>query len=382
MANHSYQALVDEAVVTPIAVDLDPDAAGFLVRSRISGHGHAGPHNCCEWDAKEHILKVAGLERFRWTVWRDCGMNPVHPQGGTWQFDRAGWCPGTFVDTYDHELTPWVTPGDEVALHYTIEPYDPDTGESDGRFLLSHQLFSYDPPSFELDAAVVDVIAPTAHGEYRRFNPVSGEAVICIRNLGARPLRSLVVHYGLEGRSPSRFQWSGELKFLESELVTLPPPEWVGMNERSRFWSSVELPSKERDENRWNDKIEVSVTAPHILPPEFIIHVESPGFGRAVENSYTITSRDGRVVASRDQFDDDCVYNDRITLEPGAYNLEFLDGAEDGLIRHWWLRGSAPDSIGDNGALLILDAEGDSLLDLGYDFAEKRCLRFFVGEPR
>ena len=69
-------------------------------------------------------------------------------------------------------------------------------------------------------------------------------------------------------------------------------------------------------------------------------------------------------------------------LPPGAYTFEFLDSSEDGLIRHWWLRGSAPDSIGENGALRLLDAEGELLMDLGYDFAEKRTVRFFVGDPR
>jgi len=380
--NYRYSDLVDETEVRPIAVDLDPDAAGFLVRSRISGHGHAGPRHCCEWDPKEHILKVAGLERFRWNVWRDCGMNPVHPQGGTWQFDRAGWCPGTFVDTYDHELTPWVMPGDEVAIDYTVEPYDPDIFEDDGRFVVSHQLFTYDPPSFELDAAIVDIIAPSAHDEYRRFNPVPGEALIRIRNVGRRPLRSLVVHYGLEDGRQSRYEWSGELTFLESERVTLPAPDWAGMKTGSRFQASVALPNGEQDDNRCNDRMSMEVAAPHILPTEFIIHVESPGFGRAADNSYTITDGSGDIVASRDTFKDDAVTDDRMALEPGAYTFSFLDSEEDGMIRHWWLRGSAPDEIGENGALMILSAEGDSLLDLGYDFAEKRVLRFFVGEPR
>ena len=86
-------------------------------------------------------------------------------------------------------------------------------------------------------------------------------------------------------------------------------------------------------------------------------------------------------MARRDSFADETTYRDTVELAPGAYTFEFLDSAEDGLIRHWWLRGSAPDSIGQNGALRLLSAEGDTLLDLGYDFAEKRTARFFVGQP-
>jgi len=394
VGNHSYRDLADDVKLQPVVLQADADAAGFRVRSRISGHGHAGPHNCCEWDAKDHLLLVGGIERFRWNVWRDCGMNPVHPQGGTWQFDRAGWCPGTFVDTYDHELTPWLAPGEQVALDYAPEPYDPDNGEADGYFVVAHQLFTYGPPSFERDAAVVDVIAPSAHGEYRRLNPVSGEASVRIRNLGAETLRSLRIEYGLDaprgdgaeedGENTGRgsFDWSGELAFLATETITLPPPDWSGMDADSRFTVTLSKPNGKDDQQRSNDRLTVPVAAPHLLPAEFLIEVKMPGFGRAADNSYTITDRGGRVVASRDQFDDNATYRDRIRLEPGAYVFEFLDTEEDGLIRHWWLRGSEPEKMGENGALKILDAEGEVLLDLGYDFAEKRALRFFVGEVR
>ncbi len=382
LADHRYGDLADGRALEPVMLRLDPNAAGFMVRSRVSGHGHSGPANCCEWDAKEHVLLVGGLERFRWTVWRDCGMNPVHPQGGTWQFDRAGWCPGTFVDTYDHELTPWVRPGEEVALEYTVEPYDPDNGEADGRFLIAHQLFTYGPPSFELDAAVTDVIAPSAADEHGRLNPVSGEAIVRIRSLGSETLRSVRISYGLEGEPGSEFDWSGELGSLASETVTLPAPDWTGLVEGSRFVVEVDRPNGGTDEHPANDRLTVAVAAPNILPAEFVVFVETPGFGRAADNSYTITDRSGRVVASRDSFADDSTYRDVVRLEPGAHTFEFLDSEEDGMIRHWWLRGSAPDSIGTNGALRILDVEGEELLDLGYDFAEKRTLRFFVGEPR
>ncbi len=381
LADYGYRELADDNALEPVNVPLDGNASGFRVRSCISGHGHAGPDNCCEWDAKEHILAVNGQDRFHWTVWRDCGMNPVHPQGGTWQFDRAGWCPGTFVDVHEHELTPWVEAGEDVVLDYAIEPYDPDSGEADGRFIISHQLFSYGPPSFELDAAVEDIVAPSAHDEHKRMNPVSGGAVVRIRNLGAETLTELTIGYGLEGGRESGFDWMGELAFLESETITLPAPDWTGMGEGSRFFAEVALPNGGRDERPSNDRAVVTVLAPHILPPEFLIHIEIPGFGRAADNSYAITDRDGLIVAGRDSFTDEATYRDSVQLAPGAYTFEFLDNEEDGLIRHWWLRGSAPDSIGENGALMILDSEGELLMDLGYDFAEKRTLRFFVGDP-
>jgi hypothetical protein len=275
-----------------------------------------------------------------------------------------------------------VRPGEEVALDYSVEAYDPDNGEADGRLYSVHQLFTYGPPNFELDAAVVDVLAPSAHGEYRRMNPVSSEAIVRLRNLGAETLRSVRFVYGLEGGGASEFGWEGELAFLESEVVSLPAPDWTGMTGDSRFVVEVASPNGEEDEHHFNDRMTVRVAAPHVLPAEFVIHVETQGFGRAADNSYTITDRSGSVVASRREFEDDTTYDDRVSLSPGAYTFEFLDSEEDGMIRHWWLRGSAPDSIGENGALRILSADGDTLMDLGYDFAEKRTVSFFVGDPR
>ena len=364
-----------------MVVSTDPDAAGYMVRSRISGHGHAGPRNCCEWDAKEHMLLVGGVERFRWTVWRDCGMNPVHPQGGTWQFDRAGWCPGAFTDTYDHELTPFVAPGDEVALDYAIEDYDPDIHEDSGRYLVAHQLFTYGPPSFERDVAVIDVIAPSRHDEYRRLNPISNEAIVRIRNVGAETLHAVSIDYGLRGGKSRRHVWRGELPFLASELVTLPAADWSHMDrDGARFVVELSRPNGEADMQPGNDRMSVPITAPHVLPAEFLVEVEAPGFGRAADNRWVVTDRHGDVVASRNAFEDDQTHRDLVHLEPGAYTFEFLDSEEDGLIRHWWLRGSNPDRIGENGALRILNPDGGLLLDLGFDFAEKRTLRFFVGD--
>ena len=51
------------------------------------------------------------------------------------------------------------------------------------------------------------------------------------------------------------------------------------------------------------------------------------------------------------------------------------------MIRHWWLFWEDPDKVGTNGELKLLDLEGNEILNLGYDWAEKRTLQFFVGEP-
>ena len=41
--------------------------------------------------------------------------------GGTWPYDRAGWCPGTKVDEYIFELTNLVNPGQTITIDYEIQ---------------------------------------------------------------------------------------------------------------------------------------------------------------------------------------------------------------------------------------------------------------------
>ncbi len=378
--NYRYADLADDKELTPLQLQLDPEAGYYLVRSRISGHGHFGPENCCEWSPKRHLLYLNGWQRFEWEVWKNCGFNPVFPQGGTWQFDRAGWCPGTFVDTYDHDLTPFVQPGEAIILDYGIEPYDPEWGEEDGRYVIEQQLLTYGPPNFQLDAAVIDILAPSDHDEHNRLNPVSGDALVRIRNNGAEPLTSLEIRYGLEESESQLYSWEGELRFLETETVTLPAPDWSGASEGARFTVEVGRPNGEDDQYRWNDRMISRLAAPLLLPREFLVQVESPGFGRAADNSWTIIDRQGRVVAERREFHDDSTHSDLIRLEPGAYEFTFVDGEEDGLIRHWWLRGSDPERIGENGRVQLVSLEDSLLLDLGYDFAEGTGVEFFIGK--
>ncbi len=378
----TYQDIADDRTFKTKVMTADENGRNFIIRSRISGHGHFGPRNCCEWDAKDHYLSVNGIRRFEWNVWRDCGMNPVHPQGGTWQFDRAGWCPGTWVDTYDHEITPYVVPGQEFAVDYCMQPYDPESGEQGGSYITEHQFFTFGAPNFKRDAEILEILAPNDHDEFRRLNPVSVNPVVKIRNSGAEPLKSLTIEYGLSGNERSVFEWHGELGFMETETVVLPGPGWKGMKKSSEFTADVLNPNGMPDENGANNRLTVTTEAPIKLPGTFVFFFKAQGFGRAAQNTLLVTDAEGQTVFRKSDFEDNREYSEKISLKPGAYQLEFRDSEEDGLIRHWWLRGHDPDSIGDDGRIQVRSTKGKVLLDLGYDFAEKRTLRFFVGEPR
>jgi hypothetical protein len=161
--------------------------------------------------------------------------------------------------------------------------------------------------------------------------------------------------------------------------IILPKPSWKGLSESSRFEAVIETVNGEPDEIFSNNSQVSSAEKPVILPEEFILHVKTQGFGRAADNAYRFINEKGEIVYERQVFEDDSVYHDRIKLDSGAYDFTFTDKNEDGMIRHWWLRDEDPDKIGENGELKILGTDEAEIMNLGYDFAEKRTLQFFVG---
>ncbi|RME94672.1 MAG: hypothetical protein D6772_14265, partial [Bacteroidetes bacterium] len=83
-----YQPIVDDDLFEPRVMPLAPEGDAFKLRASVTGHGQNG-----EFIPREHYLNLnGGSQDFRFDVWKACSQNPIYPQGGTWIFDRAGWC--------------------------------------------------------------------------------------------------------------------------------------------------------------------------------------------------------------------------------------------------------------------------------------------------
>jgi hypothetical protein len=374
---YNYQKLADDEVLKPTKLHFSPLGQGFKLKARISGHGHFGPRNCCEWDAKTHTYYGNGEVLFRWMVWKDCGLNPIFPQGGTWQFNRAGWCPGTPVDTYEFELTGKLFPGDSLEMDYGIEMYR-DNGEKGGNYRMSHQLVTYGEPNFTNDAAVVDIMAPTSKDLYSRLNPIINNPAIIIENTGQHLLQSLKITYGIAGRETYEYLWSGRLPFLQKTTVVLPAINWQGIKNNDTFRVSIASANGTTDQYQPNNSMDSKVVMPAVLPPAFQLYIRANGLNRAREMAYTLCDSRGAVLYERQDFEDDVIYMDPLSLDKGFYELRITDAAEDGLIRHWWNRGRNPERIGRDGRIAIMDMQGELLHELKSDFAEEIIFRFEV----
>ena len=101
-----------------------PDATRVTFRSFITGHGWNNSANCAEFCSKSHYYTVGGTE-FGREVWRDDCRDTVTDgtQMGTWEYSRAGWCPGAQVFPWDTEVTESLTEGEPVDVSYRLEDY-------------------------------------------------------------------------------------------------------------------------------------------------------------------------------------------------------------------------------------------------------------------
>jgi len=123
--NFEYGDTVFFSINLPeIVVPIPDNAEEVIMRVVNTGHGQGNTDNAAEFSQKTHAVHVNGSEVATHFLWKsDCESNPCSPQGGTWQFDRAGWCPGQGVTPFDVDLTNDITPGQSATLDYVLEPF-------------------------------------------------------------------------------------------------------------------------------------------------------------------------------------------------------------------------------------------------------------------
>ncbi|MBI9069501.1 MAG: T9SS type A sorting domain-containing protein [Salinivirgaceae bacterium] len=116
-------------------VSIPENAQNAHIRMTNTGHGQANTNNAAEFMAADHHMWVNGTDMFTHHLWKDdCDQNTCSPQSGTWQYARAGWCPGQEVIPFWMDLSEVLTAGDEMIFDYVLEDYTNllNTGYNDG----------------------------------------------------------------------------------------------------------------------------------------------------------------------------------------------------------------------------------------------------------
>ena len=100
------------------------DAQDAYLRLITTGHGQGNTDNAAEFSYKLHDIFMNGELTYVHNFWRDdCEYNECSPQNGSWQYDRAGFCPGDKVPPQDFSILDYSLAGDTLKLDYILEDY-------------------------------------------------------------------------------------------------------------------------------------------------------------------------------------------------------------------------------------------------------------------
>jgi hypothetical protein len=338
-------------------------------KSRITGHGMDSPQNCAEFCAKTHYFLIDSVQRFSKLVWRDnCDLNPLYPQGGTWVYDRANWCPGAEVWTYDFEITPYITPGDTIELDHNVQAYIHTSGWD--YYQIEDQLVTYGAANFTLDAGIYNVLSPTTDDMWKRHNPVCAKPEIVIRNSGSTTLSSLDINYGIEGAAMSTYHWTGSLDFMETQNVMLDTFAWA--QGADKFVFSISNPNGGTDEYAANNTWVSDFEYVPVMPNRFIVDYRTNNY--PAQNAWTLKDNQGNIIFERSSgMLANTYYRDTMDLTTGCYEFRMTDSGEDGL--SWWAN-----TAQGNGYLRFKTESGTSYLKVfDSDFGGEVYMQFTVG---
>lgn len=321
----NYTQILDNANYFP-AVKFPVSENGYKIRSAITGHGQQG-----EFIPREHSIMVDN-QRFTKRVWKECGANPVYPQGGTWIYDRAGWCPGMATDVAEYDITALVQGKDSITLDYTL-----NEGSGDSRYIINNQMVTYGPAKYNLDASVSDIVSPSNRVEYQRVNPMCVNPQIELENTGKTDITSITVEYWVNSQTNKKSDvWHGKLSPGEKVVHTLPVEQsiWSSANgSNDQFYAQVTRVNASADENEANNLAYSSFTLPDVLPNHILLYMRGNNAGG--ETSMTIKDDWGQIIYEKKAFGNNQLYRDTILLGNGCHNVSIKDTDGDGLSWPW-----------------------------------------------
>jgi hypothetical protein len=360
-----YVSIQSDASFEPRDKVLDPAASMFKIRSAITGHGQEG-----EFIQQQHYIDIDGnANEYQWQVWKECADNAIFPQGGTWIYDRAGWCPGQPTELQEFDITTHVTPGQSHNFDYGV-----NGGSGTSNYIVNNQLVQYGSPNFTLDAAIVDIMNPSDYVAYERVNGICATPKVMLQNTGSTTLTEIVIEYWVNGDpNHQTYTWTGSLDFLEKEEVALPTPSalWDALSTTNVFHATVKAPNNGTDEYEFNDHFETGFSDPEVVPSYFYIEFKTNN--AANESSYQMVDDNGTVLFQRSGMSNNTTYKDTFDLNYGCYQFYVNDSGDDGI--DFWANNDG------TGFVRIREVGGGVVKTFEGDFGESIIYNFTIDYP-
>lgn len=317
----------------PVTFTALGNAQFFKVRSTITGHGAEGEFQQNGGVVNHYFNVNGGVNEFAWSVNKECSFNPIFPQGGTWVYDRQGWCPGESSLLKEYDLTPHITPSSTVTLDYNCS--SPQNPSGDYRFIVANQVVTYGGINHTLDASIVDVSAPSNKVLYSRKNPVCNNPIILVRNTGSSIINDIEIHYWLNTSSVHQMHsWTGTLTPMDTLSIVLPISNlwYFGLQQNNNlFKAEIVKVNFSVDDYSYNNKYSSPFNIPEVIPGNMSIEFKTNNL--PAHNTYTLFDDGGNVVGSSNFTAPNTTYDDIYFLN-GCYKLVVTDFGNDGL--SWW----------------------------------------------
>ena len=333
-------------------------------RIQHTGHGMDQPKGCSEFCSRWRAIQFDGEEVHYRDLWKNCGDNPLYPQGGTWIFDRGLWCPG---DLQQPDIVDVNTTAGKHQFTMTMEPYTAsDKNQPQER--VNSCLIQYSAPVNKHDVELVDIITPNDRPLYRRSNPRCYDAKIKIRNLGSENLKSLTIVYSTEGFKPQVYKWKGDLPYYASEEIILP-----GIIKHSkgpnRFTVTCNKPNGRKDAWEGDNTLTSSFTPPKSLPQDLVVKYRTNFMPQ--DNDINLVNFAGDTLFQKlgASLAPDSIYTDTLHLPIGAYEMALTDTAGNGL-EFWFMKKQG------TGYLRLFDMEGHMVHCFENDCGDGELLAF------
>ncbi|MFC4097298.1 peptide-N-glycosidase F-related protein [Euzebyella saccharophila] len=322
----------------PITESLSPkqikmkEGADFArIRVLHTGHGMDKPKGCSEFCSRWREILVDGKTIDHRDMWKECGDNNLYPQGGTWIFDRAYWCPGDLQapDIIDFPITK-----PTHTLDFEMEPYVAEENiqayES-----ISAMVFEYKKPSKSNDVSLEQILVPNDAPELNRLNPSVIEPKIIIKNLGSENLKEVQIKYGTEGFEEKTFLWKGNLAFYEEAYITLPGIIDFKFGENI-FNVALEKPNGKSDEWINDNRKSTNFNSPKEMPQNVVVTYQTNN--NPEENTVRIINTDNKIIYEKlpSKAKKDTVYRDTLKLNNGSYRMSLEDSEHNGL-EFWFM---------------------------------------------
>ena len=290
----------------------------------ITGHGQTG-----EFTPIEYTFKANGNDIVTKNLWREnCDSAVTFPQAGTWIISRCNWCPGEPVETYQHELTPFIL-NNQVTIDIDLTNFSPPNAAS---YQVAAHVIYYADYIREYDVELSNIIAPNSDNNFNRFNPLCSQPIIEVKNQGKQVINSFLIEYGVVGGQSFWHEWNGNLQHLGATKITLPSLNWNGADvSNPEFFAKISRPNKLVDQNPHNNEKKVSfdlvdnfnITSGNGLTIRF----RSNNFPQ--ENTLYLRDKNGNLIFTKNNYPANVVNDTILFLNDGCYHFSVHDYGTD-----------------------------------------------------